>query len=293
MLRSILYKILDHNKSSFVHFQAEYRKYQALLREGGSNNLAQWPLESLKKILVSLGNYPRPERLYLIIDAIDESAAKDRWDIVQLLHKLTSMRSCIVKILLTSRPTNELDHHFWKPHNYIRLQSANSTDILMFSNSILGRDLGLPSHILTSVKDYIATHAHGLFIWVHLIKEELLQYIERGYTANMIYRLLQSLPTELERFYEEILRRLENGDKQDVEDGLRMIRIVLSTHRHLRVAEIHHALAIPDDPDVEFSPTDESFQNNLVLGIENHIIHCGGNFLNITGHSGIFCPYKY
>jgi Cdc6-like AAA superfamily ATPase len=76
MLRSILYDVLRQNETFFFHFQTLYRK---TLPSG------VWPYDSLRKILLSFKMHPAKERLYLIVDAVDESDDDDRHDIIELL----------------------------------------------------------------------------------------------------------------------------------------------------------------------------------------------------------------
>jgi len=83
-----------------------------------------------------------------------------------------------------------------------------------------------------------------------------------------------------------------------------MFRFVLFACRPLTVDELLHALGIPHDPDTEFTPSDEYFQQRIPVqraitpsshaaeglcgidAIERRIIHCGGNFLEIKRHHG-------
>jgi hypothetical protein len=110
----------------------------------------------------------------------------------------------------------------------------------------------------------------------------------RGALKKEIFDLLMSFPTELEGLYIHILERLERGKIRDIKDGIKMFQFVLFACRPLAVPELHHALAIPDDPDAEFDPSDESFEELIVSGIERRIIHCGGNILEIKNSQGIF-----
>jgi hypothetical protein len=61
----------------------------------------------LEKILLSLiKNHPVKERLYLIIDAVDESDdGEERYHVIELLRELCAARgSCIAKVFVASRP---------------------------------------------------------------------------------------------------------------------------------------------------------------------------------------------
>ncbi|KAF8539937.1 hypothetical protein BDD12DRAFT_980659, partial [Trichophaea hybrida] len=282
MLRSILYDILHQNEAFFFHFQSNYRN--AFQSDGGF----QWPYECLKKILLSFGGHPVQQRLYLIIDAMDESNDNDRLSIIKLLHQLCATTgSCIIKVFLASRPITGLNQISAEPPKTIKLQEVNERDILDFAESFLDQNLGLTPKLLDEAKKYITKNAQGVFVWVHLVKEELCKYAAKGYTAKEISDFLRSLPTELDGFYERMLHELAQNDLRDIKIGVRMFQIVLFAFRPLRVADLRHALAIPDDLDAHFSPSDETFENELIMGIENRIVHCGGNFLEIKGNISV------
>jgi len=285
MLRSILYDVLNQNEYFFFHFQSFYRMAMQ------SGMPFQWPYSSLKEVLVSFKDHPTEELLYFILDAMDESDDTDRRNIIQLLRQLCSTNlktHCRVKIFLSSRPIAGLMHRA-PDHKVIKLQDENTPDIMKFAESFLGPELELPPDILKWAMEYIVTHAQGVFIWVHLVKQELLAYAETGVNKKQIFEFLKSLPTELEEFYERILKKLEKRNEWDIERGQKMFRLALFACRPLRLEEFKQALAIPDDPLAEFSLSDETFENELIIGIERCLIHCGGNFLEVKGLSGTFC----
>ncbi|KAF8541113.1 hypothetical protein BDD12DRAFT_683950, partial [Trichophaea hybrida] len=279
MLRSILYDVLYQKETFFYHFQSLYRKSLSHGEHG------EWPYDSLQKILLSIKKHPVKERLYLIIDAMDESDDEDRDGIIELLRQLCSNEDypCVVKVFIASRPIIELNHRMAEIGNTIWLQNVNQQDILIFVESFLA-NLALSPAFNHETKDYIVKNAQGVFIWVHLVRKELLKYHATGFRNQDIYDFLRSLPTELEAFYERMLRELEdNDDQRGTKDGVRMFQLVLFAYRPLKVQEIHQALAIPDGIDAKYSPSDESFENELVDDIVKRIIYCGGNFLEIRG----------
>jgi len=290
MLRSILYDVLSQKEYLFWHFQREYRKYQALASNRSLlDNQSAWPYDSLKRIILSLGDDPRSEFFYFIIDAIDESDESDRYDILQMFFELCSKKGCIVKVFFASRPVAELER-FIKPPEVIWMQDMNKPDILNFVGDFLGPELGFSDDILRRATEYILENAHGVFLWVHLVKDELLRYSTRGCTKRDIFRFLKSLPTELEGLYQRMLKQLEGGSKEDIIDGIKMFRFVLFSRVPPTVAELQHALAVPDGPDDDFS--EEDFQDGMTIGMEKRIVHCGRNFLEIKGHNGTCtcCP---
>ena len=274
MLRSILHDVLQQNETFFIYFQSLYRK---MLLCG------VWPYDSLKEILLSFKEHTVKERLYLFLDAMDESDGNHRDDIVQLMHQLCATNKlCIFKVILASRPIAWPSRHLTQFQNIIKLQDENSWDILNFVQSFLA-PLNLNFECRGKIIHYIVRNAQGVFLWVHLVKKELIKYDATACTNKEIYDFLESLPTELDEFYELNLSRLEKNEQRDVKVGVRLIQLVLFAYRPLSIHEIRQALAIPDDIDAEYSPSDVSYENELINDIVKRIIHCGGNFLDIKG----------
>ena len=276
MLQSILYDILDQDKALFYYrFQTEYRDQRR--REPR----VAWDYESLKTVLKCLQDYPLERRLYLIIDAIDESKEDDRRNVLNLLFELCAQtKRCILKVFVASRPVGQLEIRRSQFHYFIRLQDETKSDISRFARSFLNRLSFM--RLLVQATEYIVENAHGVFMWVKLVGEELLIHVEKGYSEEKIYELLRGLPTELEYFYTFMFGRM-NKDKQNLPYAIKMFQFVLSARRPLTVDELLHALVIPDQPDTQFTP-DNSFQRRIPA--KEYIFHCGGNFLEIKPHHG-------
>ncbi|KAH8696888.1 hypothetical protein GQ44DRAFT_633885, partial [Phaeosphaeriaceae sp. PMI808] len=286
MLRSILYDILDHDEAFFYHrFQTEYRVQRR------HESRVAWGYESLKTVLNSLQDYPLERRLYLIIDAVDESDENDRRDVLKLLFELCSKTEhCTVKVFVASRPVGELDLRIsLSHHNFIRLQDETKRDISSFARSFL-KGLNL-THVLARATKYIVENAQGVFLWVKLVGEELETYAAEGYSENQIFESLQGLPTELEDFYKLMFEKM-NWGKQYPTDAVKVFRFVLFGRRPLTVDELLHALGIPDNPDAQFTPSDGFFERRIPP--EQRIIKCGGNFLEIKGDrsTGTIYPFS-
>jgi ankyrin repeat domain-containing protein 50 len=288
MLQSVLYDILNQDEFFFYHrFQPEYRDYLAALQERSCGGCVDWHYKSLKRVLSSLWDYSLAERLYLIIDAVDESDEKDRRDILNLLFNLCSKsKYCIVKVFIASRPVGQVELRRSEFHNFIRLQDMTKSDISSFACSFLS-GLNL-SCFLTQATEYIVENAQGVFLWVRLVGEELLAREEQGYAEEDIFQFLKSLPTELGEFYTRMFEKMK-GKELNLQDGVKMFRFVLFGRRPLTVDELLHSLGIPDNIDIEFTPSDDSFQRRIPS--ERRIIHCGGNFLEIRPHNSASATY--
>lgn len=287
MLRSILYDILDQNESFFYHFQSEFRKYHALERGPCNGDLSKFPYKSLQNIMLSIGKHESRERLYLLIDAVDESSDQDRRDILQLLLELCRYSCCVFKVFVASRPVVELKHLIRKSQAVIRMQDMNKTDIQNYVQLFLHPELEpeLSKHDLHQSKKYILEHAQGVFLWVHLVGNELIRFVETGYTRREIFIFLEGLPKELNGLYQRILQDMEHSN--NVAETKTMFQLVLFARRPFTIIEFQHALSIADCTSTELIPSDESFRDNLIHGLERRIIHCCHNLLEVRGYHGM------
>ncbi|GAW14689.1 hypothetical protein ANO14919_040920 [Xylariales sp. No.14919] len=279
MLQSIIYDILDQNELFlYSGIQSEYRNLLGR-SQGGS---ITWPYEVLKKIAFSLQHYSSQERLYLLIDALDEAKKDDTRDILDMLFNICSnARHCVVKVFIASRPEGLLNRYVSQASNVITLQDHTRSDIYEFTRSFIGKLERDDS--LQEATEYIVQHAQGVFIWVELVGKQLQEYDAQGRPPGDISGFLRTLPKKLEDMYELMF---ENMPKDDaiVQDGVKMFRLVLFAQRLLTDKEIVHALRIPDDPRAEFAPSDTFFKDEIPK--ERYITVCGGNFLEHGGHKG-------
>jgi hypothetical protein len=167
----------------------------------------------------------------------------------------------------------------------------NKRDISRLVDSALSTYPDLNSEVKRHFVSYIVAKAQGVFVWVRLAIVGLTKYYDTGSNKQVIYRFLESLPAELEDFYHQLLYKLEKKEeRQDLADGLRMFQFALFAYRPLKLVELGQALAIPNDPNMDFIASNESFNDGLSLAIDRRIVFCGGNFLEIIGDHGTLFP---
>lgn len=282
MLSSIIYDILQQEETFFYHqCQTEYR---AQPRHGPH---FKWDYVSLKKLLKSLHNYRTNKQFYLIIDAVDESEEKDRREILGLLFELCSgMEHSFIKIFMASRPIAQLEARRDQFHNFIRLEDETRLDIYKYAQSQLyGLDLTI---LLAQATEYILENAQGVFLWVKLIHEQLIEAHEQGYSEEQIFELLKQLPTELENFYDFMLEKMKQN-KSSILYATKMFLFILFAKRPITVDELLHALGISNNvgTDARFIPSDTSFEK-CIPSSERVILSSGGNFLEIKKQNGMY-----
>jgi hypothetical protein len=169
-------------------------------------------------------------------------------------------------------------------HHVIKLESENRDDISKFAIDFLQEDFRLTDDALRQAADYIIAHAEGVFLWVHLVRLELLPSAGIRRAPGEVLQLLKSFPQDLVGFYKSMLERLEDRGDSDIRDSVKSLQLVLFSCRPLALVELHDAVVFPDDG-VSWN---EGFHDFTIEEIEKRIIYFGGTFLEVKDLDGSF-----
>jgi hypothetical protein len=275
MLQKLLYDILKADETFFIHFQQVYRDLRGL---GG-----RWRREIFKDILRACQKHPLDRKIFLIVDALDESEDAERADIIQFLWELSNSVESAVKVFVASRPINEFQQTNGPRHHHILLQEENKKDIESYTNTFLQRpEFNDVPGIKEAVKSYIVNTAEGVFLWVKLLENELVRKVIKGSPEMDILGFLKSLPRELGGYYKYSLERLAQSDEDDIRDGVRIFQFCIFSHRPIQLGELAHALAILRDP----PPEPSSLESATPTSIERRLNHCVGSFVELRNKHG-------
>ncbi|KAF3801901.1 hypothetical protein GCG54_00015123, partial [Colletotrichum gloeosporioides] len=157
-----------------------------------------------------------PLQLCLFIDGLDEYEG-DNTDIARLFTKISSFEN--VKCCLSSRPYRPFIEAFRKAPS-LRLQDFTAPDIARFVSDRLEGDARCDeiAHgqqvAATELVDEIVSCAQGVFLWVKLVVESLLQGRGNGDGITELKQRLREFPTELSQLYDKMLR-VDNIYKDD------------------------------------------------------------------------------
>lgn len=247
MFRTLLHQILNADESFFMHFQRAYRDLQNHLSGQAQKT---WSRQALENILRACINHTFTRRIFLIIDALDDSESRDRRAAIEFLWSLTNpaIQGCAVKVFVASRPVKELNSTLLQKCYRIILQERNKADIRHYTHETLGSPLsGCSRDTVDKILGYIVNNADGVFVWVYLAVQKLLDFLERGLRPREIFSFLESLPTDLESYYVYMLENILMGFNRESEvlDSIRVFQFCLFSHRAIKLIELEHALAIP------------------------------------------------
>ena len=240
-LRDILRQIL-HKRRELLPLI--YKTYIESAKESSSSGI-QWTQTQLQDALVSLGSKMTTTlNLCLFVDALDEHDG-DHMDLISVLTSLTRIsdnQSFHLRLCLAGRPENVFKDAFRKLpgfaiHDYTTNDIRNYTNdrIRKANTSILNDQCKKDLDIL--VGDIIGK-ANGVFLWVRLVVDELIEGLSEGDSLEELKRSLGEIPTELGDLYSRAILRPVRRTSKPAVDNLRyetfvMFQIVFAAHTPL------------------------------------------------------------
>jgi hypothetical protein len=168
-----------------------------------------WTISELLGTLQILSRYSDlPVRYCFFIDGIDEFDG-DHFKLCEVLRDLS--QSPNIKLCLASRPWNVFVDAFGiDPVRRIYIEDLTRNDILQYTESrLMEHQRWNRCHFgakdRQSIIDGITEKAQGVFLWVFLVTKSLRDGLTNGDTMLELRNRLESLPTDLERFFKHML----------------------------------------------------------------------------------------
>jgi hypothetical protein len=151
------------------------------------------------------------------VDGLDEYEGDDE-DIIALLQDLASCPS--IKICVSSRPWNAFldafDDSKWK----LVLEDLTRDDMRKYVHTML-----IQNQAFSEMSKYdprcktlvpqIARKAQGVWLWVYLVVRDLLRDLKGEEEYPLLQRRLDSFPDELERYFENIIDRIDRIHREE------------------------------------------------------------------------------
>ncbi|KAF4453639.1 NACHT domain-containing [Fusarium albosuccineum] len=213
LLCSLIHQILSEDKSTVSHyFRCNARGHRKL-------HNTDWSLWELQSLLVELTC--RDEKAYfIVVDGLDEVAPKDtQHALMQLIKRLESPQ---VKFCLSSR----LEGVFKALEIYptLPMHEFNDADIEKYTKETLGEANpgGYSAAALQRFTRTIVANADGVFLWVYLVVNSLVEGFHNGDSEETLFERLQDTPIDLTDLYAKMLER-RKGNPKSYKQGLSRI----------------------------------------------------------------------
>jgi hypothetical protein len=238
LLRSLLHQILSSTEES-----AEFLLLRRSDRIPKPNQV--WSLTQLEVVwrqvldqdLVNL-------RVTLFLDALDEfDGSVDR--IVRFVEKTANrpgLSKTQIRVCFASRPWDAFNDQFsgspgFKMEDHTQSGVSHYIWDNMRNHAAMGSLLKSPvpqeRTLVVNLVSRILEEARGVFIWVKLVLEKLLEARTQGAELEELYQVLISLPQELEDLYAVLLTRHKTPDYQ--REAYAMLEVLLRTPQRLSV----------------------------------------------------------
>ncbi|MCJ1396598.1 hypothetical protein MMC18_009489, partial [Xylographa bjoerkii] len=247
-----------------------------------------WTTANLKRALFCVLQQNLPRKVCFVVDALDEYEGNYA-KMVVFLEKLVVERhpANVIKLCAASRPYNPfidgfsgrptLDMEEWTRgdiRRYVngRLKSHYCVSDLLVNES--SASTGGSQSQLESLIQQITDRASGVFLWVRLVVEQLLDELTAGANVPDLQRHLDRFPEDLDEFYRHLIAT--KVPKQDRFEAYVMLESVLCARGPLTLAQLDlilrlalGRLSIKDD----HSRTAE-WAKSTSPNMERRIVHC-------------------
>ena len=223
LLRSLLFQILRQRPDLIP------RLCKPKVDVGDITSDYQWTLKKLLAIFARLSDRDlNPVMMCFFIDGLDEYDGIHS-DVVQLFQKFSASDN--IKICLSSRPWNVIQNAFGEGRNpKLMLQDLTREDITIYVTDKLAQDyrfqaLADADQRYHQLIDEIVTKAQGVFLWVVLVTQSLLNGLTDDNSITDMERRLELLPSDLERFFQHMLDGIEEVYKPQTAQIFEMVTI--------------------------------------------------------------------
>jgi hypothetical protein len=201
LLQSLLYQLVKKNPAVM----------SGLVSSGGTLMHSVWTETTLLRAIAQVLPMYRHDRLFLLVDGLDEFEGQ----YLRLLDTLFKLQTGMdIKLCLSSRPEAALVKRL-ASFPSIRLQDVNSRDINCFVKQSLEpyqkQDTMDEDLVLT-----IESRSEGIFLWAVLVCKSLASGYEAGDDKDTIQRRLDAIPTGLEPLFYYIFSNIEDVHRESL-----------------------------------------------------------------------------
>lgn len=264
LLRGVIHQLITASPCLIKHAMETYRAHGVKMLES---------LHLLWDIFIYAATDPICDGTYIVLDALDECEKVSRDYLLRQLNSYfppdyKSARS-FLKVLITSRPYREIELQLAK-HRIFRLKTEHEwsniqADISMFISQKVD-EMEEICHYDSELKEKVRTKlkagADGMFLWVALVIQELLDT-----PISLVSEALENTPNSLHDLYIHLLKRLA-GRKAKIARTI-LVWVVMAP-QPMALTELAVACAIKSTDQAE-----SSIDRSVIAGFEHDIALCG------------------
>ncbi|KAF2491866.1 hypothetical protein BU16DRAFT_542947 [Lophium mytilinum] len=184
--------------------------------------------ELLRAFLRLIEQVGPSKRFFFLIDGLDEYQG-EKQQLIVFLEKLLTLPNCRVKMCVSSRLWPVFEDAFAKRPS-LHIHELTLPDMRHFITSSFGKNAGYLAlkaedpEYATKLTEDIAQKASGVFLWVSLVVDLLLAGLSNGDNMNDLEKRLESIPPDLEGFFQKILDSQEPAHREHASQLFQIFR---------------------------------------------------------------------
>jgi hypothetical protein len=275
VLRGLIYMLVDTQPNLISHVRQQHEK----AGKKGFEDVNAW--ETLSKVFSDILKDPLLQSTYVIIDALDE-CTKDRDLLLDLVVRKSSLCPR-VKWIVSSRNWPDIEEALepatqkatlWLELNEKSVAEAVTT-FIRHKVQELSKQKKYKAEVRDAVSQHLFSNAHGTFLWVALVCEELAKAARWNGNARS---LLTAFPPGLESLYARMIQRIQGYNSADADLCKRILGVILLVYRPITLDELPTLVDTPEDITTDQQSSTE-------------IVEACGSFLTIR-EGGIFFVHQ-
>lgn len=275
-LRSSIIQILQQKPELFKCIEEDYL--------GSKKQFSEPLLTKMLKVLVR--ECSLTSRVGLLVDALDEYDGLIREQIGLFLEliRISQESGYLMSICVSGRPVHALTA-WLEYYPQLTLEDHSSVDIATYVVAKTSRiSSTADAYIYKEFREDIMERSKGVFLWVVLVTEELLDAWEASESIAGLRTKLAAIPEDLDDCFGRMLRRIP---RSQFSETVAVFKCVLAALRPLTLKELRVALAFGSDDSFESIAEMES-SDKVVHGddgLERRVQSCCGGLIEITKES--------
>lgn len=246
-LESIIKGLILGLVNQHTELKASLRRRWDTKRERFTEDCTSW--RNLWNILLEmLGNQCKLSNVYLVVDALDECPDGGMAEFLRLIVR-NGLDQSSLKWLLTSRPLDIAERELLTGHEQtqvsLELNSAFTSQAVKAYIAHKVDELSSYQRYKSSLKGNLraelSAKAEGTFLWVSLVCKKL-----EKVPQEKALRTIQDLPPGLHALYNRVMDQLREGESDDVNKCMRLLKVLILVYRPLDLAEIPAVTGLTD-----------------------------------------------
>jgi ankyrin repeat protein len=241
LFRSVLHQILQRDHQLLTEMLQDFEEKERT--RGKSGGQWEWHLTELQYFLKLAFAKPNKHRTMIFVDALDECDERSIRDLVHYFRSVTDFAYAAgsdLNICLSSRHYPAITVRRCPE---ITVEYGNRADIVRYVNAKL-HDSSQVDSTISSLAAEIVWKASGIFLWVVLVVEMLIEMIDDGKTVKDMEDILNDVPMDLEELFSNLFRTLKPNERPK---AVKLLQWVLLAERPLNPADICLAIAFTSE----------------------------------------------